>query len=201
MKKLIGLLLVTLVSVALFGQKTKLVSGSLGFMKDKHAVYISFTYDNTNVGKMTELDYINKKVIEKNNKYAGEGDEWREQYMYTKTNVNEVYFKHLFGIITKSKGLVIAGTPEDALVNIIVNVDFLEPGFNAGGFVSKAASVNVTCKFIDQTTSNEVALVTITNASTDSNVSDNYSVGLKLKECYGKCGKELAQLVIAQSKL
>lgn len=196
MKKLIGLLLVTIISVALYGQKTKLVSGSLGFMKDKPAVYITFTYDNTNVGKMTELDYVNKKVIEKNNKKAGEGDEWRELYMHTKTNVNEVYFKHLFGIITKSKGLVIAGKPEDALVNIIVNVDFLEPGFNAGGFVSKAASVNVTCRFIDQTTGQEVAMVTIINASTDSDVNDNYSVGSKLKECYGKSGKELAQMII-----
>lgn len=121
--------------------------------------------------------------------------------MHTKSNVNEVYFKHLFGIITKSKGLVIADKQEDATVTIIVNVDFMEPGFNAGGFVSKAASMNVTCRFIEKETGNEAARVIITNASTDSDVNDNYSVGLKLKDCYGKCGKELAQIVIGQAKL
>lgn len=201
MKKLFGLLVVALFSVVLYGQKTKLESGSLDFMKERPVVNICFTYENTNVGKMTEVDYINKKINEKNIKQAGEGDEWRERYMHTKSNVNEVYFKHLFGIITKSKGLVIADKQEDATVTIIVNVDFMEPGFNAGGFVSKAASMNVTCRFIEKETGNEAARVIITNASTDSDVNDNYSVGLKLKDCYGKCGKELAQIVIGQAKL
>lgn len=201
MKKLFGLLVVALFSVVLYGQKTKLESGSLDFMKERPVVNICFTYENTNVGKMTEVDYINKKINEKNIKHAGEGDEWREKYMHTKSNVNEVYFKHLFGIITKSKGLVIADKQEDATVTIIVNVDFMEPGFNAGGFVSKAASMNVTCRFIEKETGNEAARVIITNASTDSDVNDNYSVGLKLKDCYGKCGKELAQIVIGQAKL
>lgn len=201
MKKLFGLLVVALFSVVLYGQKTKLESGSLDFMKERPVVNICFTYENTNVGKMTEVDYINKKINEKNIKHAGEGDEWRERYMHTKSNVNEVYFKHLFGIITKSKGLVIADKQEDATVTIIVNVDFMEPGFNAGGFVSKAASMNVTCRFIEKETGNEAARVIITNASTDSDVNDNYSVGLKLKDCYGKCGKELAQIVIGQAKL
>lgn len=201
MKKLFGLLVVALFSVVLYGQKTKLESGSLDFMKERPVVNICFTYENTNVGKMTEVDYINKKINEKNIKHAGEGGEWRERYMHTKSNVNEVYFKHLFGIITKSKGLVIADKQEDATVTIIVNVDFMEPGFNAGGFVSKAASMNVTCRFIEKETGNEAARVIITNASTDSDVNDNYSVGLKLKDCYGKCGKELAQIVIGQAKL
>lgn len=201
MKKLFGLLVVALFSVGLYGQKTKLESGSLDFMKERPVVNICFTYENANVGKMTEVDYINKKINEKNIKHAGEGDEWRERYMHTKSNVNEVYFKHLFGIITKSKGLVIADKQEDATVIIIVNVDFMEPGFNAGGFVSKAASMNVTCRFIEKETGNEAARVLITNASTDSDVNDNYSVGLKLKDCYGKCGKELAQIVIGQAKL
>jgi len=201
MKKLLGLLVVALFSVALYGQKTKLESGSLDLMKVKPAVSISFTYDNTIVGKMSETDYVNKKVTEKNAKYPGEGDEWKEQYNKTKAEINEVNFRHFFTIVGKSKGLIISGNPQDAAVDIVVNVDFMEPGFNAGGFVSKAASMNVTCRFIDKATGGEQARVIITNASTDSDVRDNYSVGLKLKECYGKCGKELSKIIIDQAKL
>lgn len=62
MKKLFGLLVVALFSVVLYGQKTKLESGSLDFMKERPVVNICFTYENTNVGKMTEVDYINKKI-------------------------------------------------------------------------------------------------------------------------------------------
>lgn len=201
MKKFLGLLVVALFSIALYGQKTKLESGSLEFMKTKPAVAISFTYDNTIVGKMTETDYITKKVTEKNTKYPGEGDEWKSQYTNTKTEINEVNLRHFFTIVGKSKGLILSENPQEAAVDIIVNVDFIEPGFNAGGFVSKAASMNVTCKFIDKATGNENARVVITNVSTDSDVRDNYSVGLKLKDCYGKCGKELAKIVIDQAKL
>lgn len=201
MKKIIGLLMVALFSVALYGQKTKLESGSLDFMKSKPVVNIAFSYDNTSIGKMAETDYINKKVTEKNNKYTGEGDEWREQYLNTKTNINEKQLKNLFGIIMKSKGIYLTENADEAAFEIKVNVDYLEPGFNAGGFVSKAASMNVTCRFIERVSGNEMARVIITNISTDSDVDDNYSVGLKLKDCYGKCGKELAQIVIARAKL
>ena len=193
--------MVTLFSVALHGQKTKLESGSLDFMKSKPVVNIAFSYDNTSIGKMAETDYINKKVTEKNNKYTGEGDEWREQYLNTKTNINEKQLKNLFGIIMKSKGIYLTENADEAAFQIRVNVDYLEPGFNAGGFVSKAASMNVTCRFIEKVSGNEMARVIITNISTDSDVDDNYSVGLKLKDCYGKCGKELAQIVISRAKL
>jgi hypothetical protein len=200
MKKMIGLLVVALFSVALYGQKTKVESGSLDFMKAKPVLNFVFSYDNTNVGKMSEADYIIKKVTEKNSKHLGEGDEWREQYMHTKKNVNEKHLIHLFGIILKSKGVVLTENPDESAIEVHVNVDFLEPGFNAGGFVSKAASMNVTCRFLERATGNEMARVLISNASTDSDVNDNYSVGLKLKECYGKCGKELASLVIEHMK-
>lgn len=201
MKKILSLLLVALVSVALYGQKSRIESGSLDFMKAKPPVVLSFTYEGTKVGKMTETDYIDKKVKEKNSRYSGEGDEWKEQYMHTKTTVNEGHFRQLFGVIMKSKGVTVTGNPDEANYEIRVNVDFLEPGFNAGGFVSKAASMNVTCRFYDKASGEEVAAVEITNASTDSDVDDDYSVGLKLKECYGKCGKSLAQIIVAQAKL
>ncbi len=77
MKKIIILLLM-IVSVASYAQRSKIVQGSLKPLKGEKAMRIEFTYDNMTVStkNVAEAAYIAEKKAEYNKKEAGKGDKW-----------------------------------------------------------------------------------------------------------------------------
>lgn len=169
------------------------VKGDLKALKGVENINIKFTYDNMNVGKMTESDYIAKKVSESNEKEAGKGDKWKEAWESDKVNVFPVKFCELF---TKYSGKNI---DENAKIVATVNTDFFEPGFNVG-VMRKNAYIDVTVKFVDTESNKELATVTILNAPGRDFGGYDFSVADRVGEAYAKAAKELGARVAKACK-
>lgn len=193
MKKLS--LLALCLSAVLFASAQKVtVKGDLKCLKSEQSVNIKFTYDNMTVGKMSEADYIEKKVSENNEKEAGKGDKWKEAWESDKVNVYPVKFCELFAKYSTKEV-----SDADTKYQITVNTDFFEPGYNVG-VMRKDASINVTVKVVDTEANKEVATITITNALGRTFSGYDFSVADRVGEAYAKAGKEFGARVAKACK-
>ena len=77
MKKLSIVLLISLFAINVNAQKIKLVDGDISFLKGQKVLGVEFIYEEIMVGKMTEADYIDKKVAEAEEREPGTGEAWR----------------------------------------------------------------------------------------------------------------------------
>ncbi|MDD2503930.1 MAG: hypothetical protein PHG58_08810 [Clostridia bacterium] len=180
------------------GQSIKRTSGSLGFLKSEKVVGITFTYENMRVGKLTEEEYVRKKMGEYNEKRMGWGDEWKEAWIRDRAERYEPKFIELFSKYIGEKGISVDNTRAD--YEISVNADFIEPGFNVG-VARRNASVNLTCRFVNKSDGNEVAVVTIVDASANNFGGGDFEVGFRVQESFAKAGREFAKFLIKEGKL
>lgn len=171
------------------------VKGDLKCLKDAGAVSFDFTYNNMTVGKMSEADYVAKKVKENNDKEAGKGDHWNELWESDKKNVYPVKFCELFANYSKMEV-----SDSKQRINISVNTDFFEPGFNIG-VMRQDAFVSVTIKITDtQDGDKELATVTILKAPGRTFSGSDFSVADRVGEAYAKAGKEFGARVAKACK-
>ena len=77
MKKTITtLLLLSCITAFSFAQSIVMTSGTIDFIKDQQVIQFTFSYDEMLVGKLTESEYVDKK-LEYNAKEEGKGDQWK----------------------------------------------------------------------------------------------------------------------------
>lgn len=189
-----------LISMCVFGaivanaQKIS-YTGSLTCLKNETAVNYQFTYDNMMVGKMSEVDYISRETDEAEQKRAGRGEVWRTQWESDKKNVYPEKFKELFAKYGKIKP-----SDEPQKYTLIVNTDFLEPGFNAIA-VRRDAMVNLTVKIVETANpENVVATVTILKVPGSTFWGTDISVADRVGEAYAKAGKDFGATVAKYCK-
>jgi hypothetical protein len=177
--------------LCLFASAQKVViKGDLKCLKDVDAVSFTFTTNNMQVGKMSEADYVAKKVNDYNAKEAGRGDKWKDAWESDKVNVYPVKFCELF---TKYSEIIVKDEKQKYQIN--VNTDFFEPGFNVG-VMRQNAYINLSISIIDTSDGDkEVATITILNAPGVSVWGDDYSVAGRVGEAYAKAGKEFGARV------
>lgn len=171
-------------------QKIKVTSGDLSFFKDLAEINVVFEYpDNIKIGKMSQQDYIDKKMAEKEKKEAGAGEAWKEAYLSDRTDHFEPMFLELFDDYTGD--LYIQQDDDDYEYTMIVKTTFIEPGFNIG-IQSKKAAVDLEISFIKTENPDEV-LGTISIKKSPGTA--HYDSGLRVGESYAKAGKELGRLL------
>ena len=170
-------------------------TGSLTCLKNENAVNYKFTYENMKVGDMSETDYISKKKDEAEEKHAGRGDVWLAQWESDKKNVFPQKFKELFEKYGKIKP-----SDEPQKYTLIVNTDFLEPGFNAVA-VRRDAKIDLTVKIVETANpENVVATVTILKAPGSTFWGTDLSVADRVGEAYAKAGKDFGATVAKYCK-
>ena len=170
-------------------------TGSVTCLKNESAINYQFTYENMQVGKMSEADYISKKTDEAEEKRAGRGEVWRTEWESDKTHVYHAKFKELFEKYGKIKP-----SDEQQKYTLIVNTDFMEPGFNAVA-VRRDAMVNLTVKIVETANpENVVATVTILKAPGTTFWGTDISVAERVGEAYAKAGKDFGALVAKYCK-
>ncbi|MBR5957812.1 MAG: hypothetical protein IKZ99_05575 [Salinivirgaceae bacterium] len=170
-------------------------TGSLTCLKNEKAVNYQFTYDNMKVGDMSETDYISKKKDEAEEKHTGRGDVWLTQWESDKKNVFPQKFKELFEKYGK-----IAASDEPQKYTLIVNTDFLEPGFNAIA-VRRDAMINLTIKIVEtENPENIVATVTVLKSPGSTFWGTDISVADRVGEAYAKAGKDFGATVAKYCK-
>lgn len=181
-----------------FAQSIVLTSGSLDFIKDQKIIDFSFSYEEMLVGKLTENEYVNKKISDYNKKEEGKGEQWKEAWYGDRKERFEPKFLELFD---KYMGEVdIISGAEGAQYRIEINTDFTEPGWNVG-VMRQNASVDLSCKVKNIETGEQVASIKIRNASANNFWGTDFTSGYRVQETYAKAGRELAKFFIKKAKL
>ena len=199
MKKTItALLILSCITTFSFAQSIVLTSGSIDFIKDQKIIDFSFSYEEMLVGKLTENEYVNKKISDYNKKEEGKGEQWKEAWYGDRKGRFEPKFLELFD---KYMGEVdIISGAEGAQYRIDINTDFTEPGWNVG-VMRQNASVDLSCKVKNIETGEQVASIKIRNASANNFWGTDFTSGYRVQETYAKAGRELAKFFIKKAKL
>jgi hypothetical protein len=176
----------------------RLASGELDFLQNEKYLQLQFTYNDMGVGKMSEQEYVNKKVNEYNKKEPGRGDEWKRRWTTDRMERFQPQFIELFNkYISKKNVLAVGEEPNpDAHYVMVINTDFIEPGFNVG-VARQSAHIDATCviyKIDDMKT--PVAKIVIRDASADDFLGTDFDTGYRVQECFAKAGRELAKFLI-----
>ncbi|MDR3245587.1 MAG: hypothetical protein LBT50_04070 [Prevotellaceae bacterium] len=187
-------------ATSLFAQKISVTSGSVNFIKNQKVIQFAYTYENMTVGKMSEPEYVEKKVSEYNQKEAGRGDRWKKSWESDREQRFVPKFEELFDKHLEKYDIVSSESSEGAEYRIVVNTDFTEPGFNVG-VARRNAAINLSCKVFNIATGEQVATITIRNSSANNFWGTDFDTGFRIQECYAKAGRELAKFFIKKAKL
>jgi hypothetical protein len=193
MKKITLLLVVMAFVLSGHAQKLKLVEGNVdNYLKGQKLLKVEFTYDNLKVGKMTEEDYIAKKVKDYNKKNSGSGDEWKEKWEHDKNEAYPYYFIRMFNMAMGKTEVRVDKDAEDADYIMIINTSFIEPGFNVG-IQSKRASANMEVSIVSKDDPEKaLAKFTITKSPGSTMFGGNYSTVERVGGCFENAGSAMA---------
>jgi len=194
--KLLAVALFVLTAFTGFGQSLKLKSGKLDFLKGQKTVNVVYVYDNMNVAKGTEQEYIDKKVTEHNKKEAGKGDEWKKNWIGARQQRYQPKFEELMNKRLEDVGVKVGNYP-DAPYTLILKTTFTEPGFNVG-VMRMPAYTNLEADFVKTGTTNSEAVITMEKSPGADAMGYDFDAGSRISESYAKAGKSLGAYLVKQ---
>ena len=154
MKKLLVFLTVTALACVANAQKFTVVEGNLDFLKDVTELQVSLTWDNTMMGKMTEAEYVDSKLPEKENPEEFK----RLWYEQDRATALEMLGKSFSGSLGKRSRVEVNNT---ARYKFTFNIDKIDLGFAGVGFVSRGTLIDATIRVIDTTTGEVMAVIAV----------------------------------------
>lgn len=190
MKKLFAsFLLAGALFVSHQGKAQDLVKGNLSFLKGATGVNVVFTYDGLTVGKEgKEENYLKRKKEEKNNKEAGSGDTWVENWNADK---EKSYKPRFIKLLSKYTDWPLSEETKEKYT-MVVHTSFIEPGYNVG-VSSGAAVLNIDISIYDASNMDKV-LCKITMEDVKGG-KGQFDTGSRVGEAYAKAGKELGKFI------
>jgi len=194
MKKLLILALVAFTTQS-FAQKMKVVQGDLSVLKGQSSINVEYVYDGQTVGKYSdESEYIADRKAKYNEKEAGRGDHWAEEWVNDRHNLYEPKFEEL---LKDRTGWSIS---KDAPYTIILKTTKTEPGFNIG-ITKQPAYINTEATVVSSDNKDKVLCkVVMTNAPGQTFGGADFATGPRIAEAYAKTGKSLGALIVKQTK-
>lgn len=173
-----------------FGQKLKLVEGSLDALKAEKSIATSLTFDNMAVGKYKEESaYVNDKKTEYNKNEPGRGDKWAAAWVSDRERIFHPKFDEL---LEKASGMKVSAKSKYTLV---YNTTFTEPGFNIG-VMSKNAMISGEAIIIETgNPSKVIARITVTKAPGRTGTGYDFDTGQRISEAYELSGKALGKFI------
>lgn len=192
MKNLLLVLIFAFSAINLSAQDVKLKEGNIDFLKGQTSLVVQFTYDeNMKIGKVTETEYIDKKVKDLNKKEPGKGDEWKDEYYSNRTTIYEPKFMGYFNQHTTGVGVTLEKASEKAQYIMIVNTIFVEPGFNIG-YMDKPAYVNFEVSFVPKDDQSKVLAKYTIMKSPGGIYGIEFDFGTRVGEAYAIAGQFMA---------
>lgn len=194
MKKILLFLLVSsFISLNTFAQ-THAKKGKYGFLKNEKMLNLAFEYDNMNVGKkMTEDEYVAKKVKEYNEDEAGRGEKWKASWFDSREERYEPKFEELINKSLQKTDLK-AAKDTDAKYTLIVKSVFTEPGFNVG-VARRPAYVDYEMTFVETATQEVVASYSLLKIPGSQVMGFDFDAGSRIAESYAKSGKMMGAYI------
>ena len=196
MKKKLLLLLAVLAMVQLSAQKIKVTDGNLNALKGQSQFDIKFTYDdNLKVGKLTEKEYITKKMAKVEEDEPGRGEHWKDMWYEDRSVHFEPKFTELLNHYVEGDVMFRPGI-KGAKYTMVVNTVFIEPGFNVG-VARKNASVDLEIMIVPVDNPSEVLTRIMIYAAPGRSMGyGDYDIGIRVGEAYAKAGKELGRYLM-----
>lgn len=200
MKKLVFLSAAFLFFAAgAFAQKIKLKEGKPDVLKGEKLMAVEFKYDDMTVGKkLTEEEYVARKVAEYNEKEAGSGDKWKEAWTMDRVRRFEPKFMLLFNEHAESINLKVK-KDVDTKYKLIVHTYYTEPGFNVG-VAKKDAMIHVRYELIDTETNETICIWEQEKVPGRSGHGGDFDTGSRIAESYAKAGKSFGKLLSKELK-
>ncbi len=184
------------------GQKIRLESGKLGFLKDVKTLNLKYSYDNMKVGKFdNEQEYVDQKMADYNKKEPGNGERWHESWIKDRKSRFQPKFELLLNETFAAKKLDLRARPDtDSPYTMIFHTTFTEPGFNVG-VARKNAYIDAEVLIVKSDDPNNVlARISIDNSPGRQAFGNDYDTGSRIQEAYAKAGKELAYFIWKNTK-
>jgi len=175
----------------------KKIEGSSAALKGQTTINVEFDYSNFNVGKMSEADYLTKKVGEYNKKEAGRGDTWKASWNNDRKGRYEPHFFELFNKVSGLQG----GNNPSAKYTLIVKAKRIEPGFNIPMVMQKYAEVDLEIWLVE-TANKDKALAkwTVTKAPGRTYGGNDYDTGVRIAEAFEKAAKDFGNTLAKELK-
>lgn len=192
------IILALLISSSIFAQ-TQAKKGNYKFLKGESSLNIQYEYSDMTVGKnLTEEEYVNENVAERNEDEAGKGDKWKEGWISSRNDRYEPKFESLLNKSMEKTGIT-ATEDSDSKYTLIVKTTYTEPGFNIG-VMKKPAYVNYELTFIETETEKEVANYILEKVPGSQAMGGDFDVGSRIAESYAKSGKMLGSYIAKNLK-
>lgn len=154
MKKLLVILAAAALACVANAQKFTVVEGNLDFLKDVTELQVSLTWDNTMMGEMTEAEYVDSKLPEKE-----DPEEFKRLwYEQDRATALEMLGKSFSGSLGKRSLVEVNNT---ARYKFVFNIDKIDLGFAGVGFVSRGTLIDATIRVIDTTTGGVMAVIAV----------------------------------------
>lgn len=200
MKKILFFLAaIMLASATLMAQKIKHKEGSVKALNDIKEMNIAFHYNDMTVGKkLTEQEYIDRKVEEYNEDEPGRGDEWRDSWTSDREKRFEPKFVELFNSYGEDAELSVK-KDESLPYTLLVQTYYTEPGFNIG-VMRKPAMIHIMYTVVKTGTDEVVVKYNQEGIPGSSAMGFDYDTGARIAEAYAKAGKSLAKFLTKELK-
>lgn len=154
MKKLLVILAAAALACVANAQKFTVVEGNLDFLKDVTELQVSLTWDNTMMGEMTEAEYVESKLPEKE-----DPEEFKRLwYEQDRATALEMLGKSFSGSLGKRSRVEVNNT---ARYKFVFNIDKIDLGFAGVGFVSRGTLIDATIRVVDTTTGGVMAVIAV----------------------------------------
>ena len=154
MKKLLVILAAAALACVANAQKFTVVEGNLDFLKDVTELQVSLTWDNIMMGEMTEAEYVESKLPEKE-----DPEEFKRLwYEQDRATALEMLGKSFSGSLGKRSLVEVNNT---ARYKFVFNIDKIDLGFAGVGFVSRGTLIDATIRVVDTTTGGVMAVIAV----------------------------------------
>ena len=190
------------VTLAVTAQDFQEERGNLSFLKDQKVVNVEFKYDNLRLMKdnVTEKEYVDERREFLNNRNKGEGDNWLKKWEGAREAFWEPKFLDLMRrTVTESKGIVFQKDAPQAPYTLIVDAQWIYPGWDAYVMKQKA-KVTTVLSFVETNNKENVLYQIRSIEAPGDQIGHNYSNELRIGEGFEKTAKSFGKLIIKRLK-
>ncbi|MFC2505282.1 MAG: hypothetical protein ACFNVP_03935 [Capnocytophaga ochracea] len=190
------------VTLAVTAQDFQEERGNLSFLKDQKVVNVEFKYDHLRLMKdnVTEKEYVDERREFLNNRNKGEGDNWLKKWEGARETFWEPKFLDLMRrTVTESKGIAFQKDTPQAPYTLIVDAQWIYPGWDAWVMKQKA-KVTTVLSFVETNNKENVLYQIRSIEAPGDQIGHNYSNELRIGEGFEKTAKSFGKLIIKRLK-
>ena len=141
--------------------------------------------------------HIDKKVASRNEKTAGTGESWRQEWLGNRTSRYQPKFE---AMLNKQAGVTIFGQHPDAPYTLILKIAYLEPGYNVG-VSAKPSCLNGDATFIEtKSPANNLATLSLVNMMGLDAWGFTYDETYRIDLAYTMAGRQLGAFIKSKAK-